>query len=135
MAAMAPAPSGCGVQDLDAMVRQFTAGLMGLGVQRAERVAVYLDKRNETVVASFGATAAGAVFVPVNPLLKPEQVAFILRDCNVRVLVTSPGMRIRPGRPGANYLVSSFIAFSRPPMVVGNMRPPMSSFITCTDWR
>jgi acyl-CoA ligase (AMP-forming) (exosortase A-associated) len=29
------------------------------------------------------------VFVPVNPLLKPEQVAFILRDCNVRVLVTS----------------------------------------------
>ncbi len=34
--------------------------------------------------------AAGAVFVPLNPLLKPEQVAYILRDCNVRVLVTSP---------------------------------------------
>jgi acyl-CoA ligase (AMP-forming) (exosortase A-associated) len=29
------------------------------------------------------------VFVPVNPLLKPEQVTYILRDCNVRVLVTS----------------------------------------------
>ena len=42
------------------------------------------------MIASFGAPAAGAVFVPVNPLLKPEQVAFILRDCNVRVLVTSP---------------------------------------------
>ena len=38
----------------------------------------------------FGAAAAGAVFVPVNPLLKAEQVAYILRDCNVRVLVTSP---------------------------------------------
>ena len=34
--------------------------------------------------------AAGGVFVPVNPLLKAEQVAYILRDCNVRVLVTSP---------------------------------------------
>ena len=33
--------------------------------------------------------AAGGVFVPVNPLLKAEQVAYILRDCNVRVLVTS----------------------------------------------
>ena len=76
--------------DLNASVSQFAAGLMGLGLARSERVAIYLEKRFETVIASFGAPAAGAVFVPVNPLLKPEQVAFILRDCNVRVLVTSP---------------------------------------------
>jgi acyl-CoA ligase (AMP-forming) (exosortase A-associated) len=63
--------------------------LLGAGLARAERVAVYLDKRVETVTALFGAAAAGAVFVPVNPLLKPEQVAYILADCNVRVLVTS----------------------------------------------
>jgi acyl-CoA ligase (AMP-forming) (exosortase A-associated) len=75
---------------LSANVNQFAAGLMGLGLARGERVAIYLEKRFETVIASFGAPAAGAVFVPVNPLLKPEQVAFILRDCNVRVLVTSP---------------------------------------------
>jgi acyl-CoA ligase (AMP-forming) (exosortase A-associated) len=76
--------------DLDAQVRQFASGLMGLGIGRGDRVAIYLDKRFETVVASFGAPAAGAVFVPINPLLKPEQVAFILQDCNVKVLVTSP---------------------------------------------
>lgn len=76
--------------DLHAKVTQCASGLLGLGLQRGERVAIYLEKRWETVVASFGAPTAGAVFVPVNPLLKPEQVAFILRDCNVRVLVTSP---------------------------------------------
>ena len=76
--------------ELDASVRQFASGLSTLGLQRGERVAIYLEKRCETVVASFGAPAAGGVFVPVNPLLKPEQVAFILQDCNVRVLVTSP---------------------------------------------
>jgi len=76
--------------DLSAGVTQFASGLMALGVSRGERVAIYLEKRFETVIASFGAPAAGAVFVPVNPILKPEQVAFILRDCNVRVLVTSP---------------------------------------------
>ncbi len=76
--------------ELNTSVNQFAAGLMGLGLERGERVAIYLEKRFEAVVASFGAPAAGAVFVPVNPLLKPEQVAFILRDCNVRVLVTSP---------------------------------------------
>ncbi|ABD68450.1 AMP-dependent synthetase and ligase [Rhodoferax ferrireducens T118] len=76
--------------ELSTSVSQFAAGLLGLGLDRGERVAIYLEKRFETVIASFGAPAAGAVFVPVNPLLKPEQVAFILRDCNVRVLVTSP---------------------------------------------
>ena len=75
---------------LASAVAHFASGLMGLGVQRGERVAIYLEKRFETVVASFGAPAAGAVFVPLNPLLKAEQVGFILRDCNVRVLVTSP---------------------------------------------
>ena len=76
--------------DLCVGVNQFASGLLGLGIKRGERVGIYLEKRFETVIASFGAPAAGAVFVPINPLLKPEQVAFILRDCNVRVLVTSP---------------------------------------------
>ena len=70
-------------------VRAAAAGLVAQGVGRTERVAVYLEKRLETVVAMFGAAAAGAVFVPVNPLLRPHQVAYILSDCNVRVLVTS----------------------------------------------
>jgi acyl-CoA ligase (AMP-forming) (exosortase A-associated) len=76
--------------ELGSSVSRFASGLISLGVRRGERVAIYLEKRFETVIASFGAPAAGAVFVPVNPLLKPEQVAFILRDCNVTVLVTSP---------------------------------------------
>ncbi|MBV8502243.1 MAG: acyl-CoA ligase (AMP-forming), exosortase A system-associated [Paucibacter sp.] len=76
--------------DLAAATRSFANGLLDLGVQRGERVAIYLEKRFEAVIASFGAPAAGGVFVPLNPLLKPEQVGFILRDCGVRVLVTSP---------------------------------------------
>ena len=75
---------------LDSAVSRFATGLMALGLARAERVAIYLDKRFETVIASFGTTAAGGVFVPLNPLLKPEQVRYILADCNVRILVTTP---------------------------------------------
>jgi acyl-CoA ligase (AMP-forming) (exosortase A-associated) len=70
-------------------VTRFANALAALGLQRGERVAVYLDKRVETVVASFGAPAHGAVFVPVNPLLKSPQLAYILRDCGVRVLLTT----------------------------------------------
>src|ERR1700743_3385671 len=71
-------------------VSGFGDALRKLRLGRRDRVAVYLDKRIETVTAVFGASAAGAVFVPVNPLLKPKQVAYILQDCDVRVLVTSP---------------------------------------------
>ncbi len=76
--------------ELAAAVRGCAAGLLRLGLARGERVGIYLEKRFETVVASFGAPAAGAVFVPMNPVLKPEQVRFIAADCDVRVLVTSP---------------------------------------------
>jgi acyl-CoA synthetase (AMP-forming)/AMP-acid ligase II len=78
--------------DYEALARLVThaaQGLLALGLQRSERVAVYLEKNIENVGAMFGAAAAGGVFVPVNPLLKPEQVGYILNDCNVRVLVTS----------------------------------------------
>jgi acyl-CoA ligase (AMP-forming) (exosortase A-associated) len=75
--------------ELDELVRSVAAGLRALRFERGARVAVYLDKRPEFVAACFGATAAGGVFVPVNPLLKSEQVAHILADCDTRVLVTS----------------------------------------------
>jgi len=71
-------------------VSSLAAGLLQLGVERADRVGIYLEKRFEAVVASFAAPLAGAAFVPINPVLKAQQVAHILRDCNVRVLVTSP---------------------------------------------
>jgi acyl-CoA ligase (AMP-forming) (exosortase A-associated) len=71
-------------------VAGFANGALALGLARAERVGIYLEKRSETVIASFGAPAAGGVFVPLNPLLKAEQVAFIAQDCDVRLLVTSP---------------------------------------------
>jgi len=76
-------------EELAKSVASAASLLLNLGLGRGERVAVFLEKRHETVAAMFGAAAAGGVFVPVNPLLKPQQVTYILADCNVRVLVTS----------------------------------------------
>jgi acyl-CoA synthetase (AMP-forming)/AMP-acid ligase II len=76
-------------EELVDAIDRFASGLMTMGVHRSERIAFYLDKSFETVATAFGAVQAGAVLVPINPLLKAEQVAHILRDCNVRLLVTS----------------------------------------------
>jgi acyl-CoA ligase (AMP-forming) (exosortase A-associated) len=64
-------------------------GLRRLGAGRGDRVAVWLDKRIETVVSVFATSAAGGVFVPVNPVLRAKQVGHILADCDVRVLITT----------------------------------------------
>ncbi len=75
--------------ELAAQIAACAGGLQAAGIRRGDRVAVYLPKTIEGVVAMFAAAAAGAVFVPVNPVLKPRQVGHILSDSGARALVTS----------------------------------------------
>ncbi len=88
-AAVVHRQAGLDYAALASLIQAAARGLLALDLHRAERVAVYLPKRLETVAALFGAALAGGVFVPINPLLKAEQVAYILRDCNVRILITA----------------------------------------------
>lgn len=66
-------------------------GLRALGLKRQERVAVYFDNSVETVQGIFATMKAAGVFLVINPQVKGDKLSFILRDCNVRVLLT--GMR------------------------------------------
>ncbi|MDT0351400.1 acyl-CoA ligase (AMP-forming), exosortase A system-associated [Pseudonocardia charpentierae] len=75
--------------DLHERTELAAARLRDLGLDRGERIAVFLDKRIETVVAMLACSRAGGVFVPVNPVLRARQVRHILDDCAARVLVTS----------------------------------------------
>lgn len=65
------------------------AQMQSVGTGRGDRVAIYLEKRLESVHAMFAATAAGALFVPINHVLKTAQVGHILSDSGARLLVTS----------------------------------------------
>ena len=100
----------CSYAELQADVLGVAASLRRLGLARGDRVAVFLDKRIEAVVASFAATAAGGVLVPVNPVLKTGQVVHILQDSGARLLVTSAARLavLRPmlaGCPALDFVV------------------------------
>jgi len=75
--------------DLNRLVERAAAGLTALGILRGDRVAVLMPKRIEKVAALIAAMKAGAIAVPVNALLKPPQVAHILRDSGAAALVTT----------------------------------------------
>ncbi len=76
-------------QELSEIVSHQARALQSLNVTIHDRVAVYLPKQIETASSFFSISAAGAVFVPVNPVIKPAQVEHILADCNVKILITS----------------------------------------------
>lgn len=75
--------------DVTRQVRGLAFGLRDAGLQRGERVGIYLDASIAQVISIFGTSQAGGVFVPANTLLFPEQVAHIARDCSISVLITS----------------------------------------------
>lgn len=71
------------------MSRAAASQLLAVGLGRGDRVAIYLEKRIESVVSMFAVSTAGGIFVPVNHVLKPAQVGHILSDSGARVLITS----------------------------------------------
>jgi acyl-CoA ligase (AMP-forming) (exosortase A-associated) len=70
-------------------VQSFATGLRSAGLRRGERVGIYLDAGIAQVISIFGASQAGGVFVPINSVLFPEQVAHIARDCSIATLITT----------------------------------------------
>ena len=73
---------------LGEMAANVAAELQRRGVRRGDRVALFLDNSVELVVGVFAAMAAGAVFMPINPLTKADKLAYMLNDSRAAALVT-----------------------------------------------
>ncbi|HVV74195.1 MAG TPA: AMP-binding protein, partial [Verrucomicrobiae bacterium] len=57
-------------------------------VQPGDRVGIWLKNCPEFIPSLFGIIQAGAVAVPINNFLKPDEVNFILNDAAVNVMIT-----------------------------------------------
>lgn len=68
----------------------FAAYLVRNGLQRGDRVGVYIDSSPETVIAIFGVFRAGGCIVVVNPATPAERLGYILNNCNASFLVAGP---------------------------------------------
>ena len=75
--------------ELMELSRRVTANLVEqLAVRPGDRVGLWLKNCPEFIPAVFGTLAAGAVLVPINNFLKPDEVNFILKDAGIDVLIT-----------------------------------------------
>lgn len=79
--------------DVDARSRAVAAGLRDLGVRAGDRVAIVLPNSSAFVASLFGVLKAGGVVVALNPDTTAERLAFVLSDCDVRVVIAAATMR------------------------------------------
>jgi amino acid adenylation domain-containing protein len=73
--------------DIDRMANRLANAMLSRGVQRGDRVVIYLNNSVEAVVGIFATLKAGAVFVSVNPTTKRDKLAYILNNCRASSLL------------------------------------------------
>jgi amino acid adenylation domain-containing protein len=77
-------------QQIDSSANRLAKGLKDSGVERGDRVAIFLENSVESVLSIFGILKADAVFVVINPTTKKDKLTYILNNCRVKALITSP---------------------------------------------
>jgi len=75
-------------QQMDEKSNNVARWLRSQGIQRGDRVAVFLDNSIESVVSLFGILKADAVFLMLSPTLKTQKLSYILNNCQARALIT-----------------------------------------------
>ncbi|HEY7652065.1 MAG TPA: acyl-CoA ligase (AMP-forming), exosortase A system-associated [Methylomirabilota bacterium] len=76
-------------RDVDRRVAGLAQGLRAAGAGHGDRIGIYLDASVPQALSIFAVSRAGGVYVPINGLLFPEQVAHIARDCQMKGLITT----------------------------------------------
>jgi long-chain acyl-CoA synthetase len=73
-------------QELDRRQRSLVGALVAGGLSRGDRIALISANRAESLEVTTGALRAGIVPVPINSLLTPPEIAYILQDSGARWL-------------------------------------------------
>ena len=78
--------------EFDDLCSRLGAGLRERGIDKGARVAVLARNSHAFAALRFALARLGAVLVPINFMLKAEEVAFILRHAGAQMLATDTGL-------------------------------------------
>jgi long-chain acyl-CoA synthetase len=76
--------------DIARQAAQLAEGLQALDVQKGDRVIVMMVNCPEVIIAYQAIARAGAVIIPVMPLLKAPEVRYIAENSAAKAVITSP---------------------------------------------
>ncbi len=103
--------------ELDDLANRFAEVLAGRGVEKGDRIAVYLQNNPQFLVALYGAWKRGAAVVPLNPMLKGRELEYHLADSGAKALVCLESLyrdvakEVVPGTSVENVFTTSELDF------------------------
>jgi long-chain acyl-CoA synthetase len=74
-------------RQVDDLASRFASGLISLGLQRGDRVALFMPNMPQFVMAYFGTLKAGGIVVPCSPLYKEKELEYQIRDSGAAFVV------------------------------------------------
>lgn len=74
---------------LNELAGRLANALRGLGVEGGDRVTLYSQNGWEWVVAYYAVARLGAVINPINVMLTPEEVLYVVKDCGAKAVLAS----------------------------------------------
>ncbi|HEU0078022.1 MAG TPA: amino acid adenylation domain-containing protein, partial [Longimicrobiaceae bacterium] len=81
--------------EVDSAANQLAHLLRRRGVGPESRVAVFLERRPELLVAMLGVLKAGAAYVPLDPAYPRERLGYMIADAGVALVLASAGLTDR----------------------------------------
>jgi len=78
-----------GYRQLNDRALAVASGLVARGVEKGRNVCLLIPNRLEFMYAFFGVMKAGAVAVPINTLLKGEEITYIINNCEAEVIIVT----------------------------------------------
>lgn len=115
-------------REVHQQVGRIAHALKGLGLQRGDRVVLYLDNSPELAMGIFGTLAADGIFVVVNAQTKADKLAYVLNDCRARIIITDKVLEsfYTPALEQARHLEHALIIDRGDTAKIGN--------VTCHDF-
>ncbi|MEA5550947.1 long-chain fatty acid--CoA ligase [Anabaena cylindrica UHCC 0172] len=74
---------------LNEMVNIAANGLKKLGIEKGDRIALFLPNIPEFIISYIAILKLGAIAVSLNTMLKVDEVKFILNDCTAKIVITT----------------------------------------------
>jgi len=74
---------------LEARANQGAHLLRATGIEAGAHIAILMENRREMLEVCFAADRAGVYYTTISTHLGPEEIAYILGDCDAQLLITS----------------------------------------------
>ncbi len=75
--------------ELDVEVDELARGLLDLGIAKGDRVGIWSPNNAEWVIVQYATAKIGAILVNVNPAYRSHELAYVVRQSGMRLLISA----------------------------------------------